>query len=131
MGVINTRKMNEALLTKWIWRILENREDDLYCKLLRNKYMATKPFALSTANGGSQFWKGIQKIKHLFKWGATFVEQNGKEVLFWKDVWLEEVPLKIIFPRIYDYCRNKNSLVSECLINGQWRFDFTRTFGAL
>jgi len=64
MGVINTRKMNEALLTKWIWRILENREDDLYCKLLRNKYMATKPFALSTAKGGSQFWKGIQKIKH-------------------------------------------------------------------
>jgi len=67
----------------------------------------------------------------LFKWGAAFVVQNGKEVLFWKDVWLEEVPLKIIFPRIYDYCRNKNSLVSECLINGQWRFDFTRTFGAL
>jgi len=26
MGVINTRRMNEALLSKWIWRIIKNRE---------------------------------------------------------------------------------------------------------
>ena len=51
LGVINTRRMNEALLTKWIWRILENRENDPCVQLLRRKYLASKPFATSTARG--------------------------------------------------------------------------------
>jgi len=56
--------------------------------------------------------------------------RNGKETRFWKDVWLAETPLKTIFPKMCDYCRNKNSLVSECNTNGHWKFDFTRTFGS-
>ena len=54
--------------------------------------------------------------------------KNGKETTFWKDVWLAETPLKTIFPKVCDYCKNKNSLVSECNTNGLWGFDFTRTF---
>ena len=37
---------------------------------------------------------------------------------------------KNYFPKVYDYCKNKNSLVSECNTNGHWKFDFTRTFGS-
>ena len=52
LGVINTRRMNEALLTKWIWRILENRENDPCVQLLRRKYLASKSFVTSTARRG-------------------------------------------------------------------------------
>ena len=37
---------------------------------------------------------------------------------------------KNCFPKVYDYCRNKNSFVSECNTTGRWEFDFTRTFGS-
>jgi hypothetical protein len=59
MGVINTRRMNEALLSRWIWRIIKNRENDACVKLLRSKYLNSKPFSLSSTKGGSQFWTGI------------------------------------------------------------------------
>ena len=36
---------------------------------------------------------------------------------------------KNYFPKVYDYCKNKNSFVSECNTTGRWEFDFTRTFG--
>ena len=55
--------------------------------------------------------------------------RSGKETLFLERCLLYEAPLKLVFPKIFDYCRNKNSLVSECMIDGQWQFDFTRTFG--
>ena len=37
---------------------------------------------------------------------------------------------KNYFPKVYDYCKNKNSFVSECNTTGRWEFDFTRTFGS-
>ena len=62
LGVINTRRMNEALLTKWIWRILENRENDPCVQLLRRKYLASKSFVTSTARrGGPNSRKDFKK----------------------------------------------------------------------
>jgi hypothetical protein len=33
LGILNTRRMNDCLLVKWIWRIV-NREDSLWCRIL-------------------------------------------------------------------------------------------------
>jgi hypothetical protein len=35
--------MNDCLLVKWIWRIV-NREDPLWCRILYKKYMQGKDF---------------------------------------------------------------------------------------
>ena len=37
LGIGNTRKMNGALLIKWIWRLYEDREGDKVCELLKKK----------------------------------------------------------------------------------------------
>lgn len=66
LGIINTRQMNEALLTKWIWRIQSNRDDDIVCKMLRAKYMRNKTIQQCTRRNGSQFWKGIIDVKRNF-----------------------------------------------------------------
>jgi hypothetical protein len=63
---------------------------------------------------GSQFWKALHKVKHLFKWGAIHVVGDGKCTQFWNDVWITASPLRIDFPRIYDICNKKNISVAGC-----------------
>jgi hypothetical protein len=64
----------------------------------------------------------------------------GHNALFWDDVWPEEIPLKLAFPRIYAYfppkkknlcifTEIKKALVRECWGGEDWIFDFVRSFG--
>ena len=76
---------------------------------------------------GSQFWRGQQQVKDKFKWGATFSLGNGENILFWEDVWAGNIPLKLEFPKLYDYCYNKNCLVSDCWVEGEWRIELRRS----
>lgn len=59
--------------------------------------------------------------------GAKFTVNNGENTLFWEDVWLGEVPLKLSFSHLYEYCREKKCLVSECWKDGEWTVDFKRS----
>ena len=59
LGIINTRILNEALLLKWVWRIYDEGEEDIYCQLLRTKYLKGKPISVCR---GSYFWKGVNKV---------------------------------------------------------------------
>lgn len=66
LGIINTRLMNECLLVKWIWRIVQGSEDMWY-KIIKAKYMTGINFFKSKTKGASQFWQGLHKVKHLFQ----------------------------------------------------------------
>jgi hypothetical protein len=81
MGIINTRRMNDCLLAKWIWKIV-NREDSMWCRLMTKKYMGDKDFFSTRSQGGSQFWRGLHKVKHLFKWRAMNKVGNGRKTKF-------------------------------------------------
>jgi len=84
-------------------------------------------FFYSTGTGGSQFWKGLHKVKHLFKWGATFKIGDGKLCRFWEDCWVQEVPLKILYTDLYRLVRNPNCFVNECWVDDTWWVDFKRS----
>lgn len=43
LGVINTKLMNQCLITKWIWKI-HNNNDELWVRLLKAKYMRNGVF---------------------------------------------------------------------------------------
>jgi hypothetical protein len=68
----------------------------------------------------------VIKVKNKFKWGAKMEVHNGENTIFWNDVWRGEVPLKLVFPKLYEYCRNKNCTVSDCWEGGEWRMDFSK-----
>ena len=55
---------------------------------------------------------------------------NGENTLFWEDIWIKDVPLKLLYPTVYGFCREKKALVSECNIGGSQSFDFYRSFGS-
>jgi hypothetical protein len=63
--------------------------------------------------GGSQFWKGVQKVKNKIRWGDVNQVNNGEQTLFWEDTWNGQVSLELVFPKLYDCCRDKNSTVRE------------------
>lgn len=100
LGILNTTNMNIALLGKWIWRLYENNPDDICCQLLRKKCLGNKPFSLARSLGVSRFWQGLLDIRHHFQKGVTFQIHNGKSVLFWEDIWICTVLLRIKFPKI-------------------------------
>jgi hypothetical protein len=125
-GIINTKTLNETLIVKWIWRLNNVGGGDTCCELLKNKYMKNKPLAPCNGKWGSHFWYCVNKVKNKFKWGAKMEVHNGENTIFWSDVWRGEVPLKLIFPKLYEYCRNKNCTVSDCWDGSEWRMDFSR-----
>jgi hypothetical protein len=59
---------------------------------------------------GPQFWNGVQKVRGKLKWGMTKHVKSGGQTHFWEDVWVDQVPLKLTFPRLYNYCSEKNNL---------------------
>jgi hypothetical protein len=85
LGLINTKKMNIALLLKWAWRLSQD-EDSIWATLIRAKYRNADNLWASSGLGGSQFWKSLNEIKHYFALGAKFVVMND-QVLAGLVVW--------------------------------------------
>jgi hypothetical protein len=89
LGIINTQILNECLMTKWIWK-LYNQKDYLWARLVRGKYMQSEDLFRSRSDNGSQWWKSLHKIKHLFKKGVVHKIGNGKATQLWNDVLLTQ-----------------------------------------
>jgi mannosylglycoprotein endo-beta-mannosidase len=130
LGVINSRFMNIALMIKWIWRLFHpSEQDNLWYKLLQAKYVNSDNIFATSTQGGSQFWRSLNKIKHFFKLGSRFVVGNGRKTLFWTDCWLGESPLAVRFARLFDICASKEILVAEALPVSATLLQFRRSFG--
>jgi len=129
LGIINTKIMNECLLTKWIWKIFK-QPDEVWYKLLKAKYMRHKSFFNSKSRGASQFWQGLHKVKHLFKWGAIHKVRDGSQTFFWLDTWLGDSPLKIQYPTLYSISRDPNAMVADIYYGGEWTIDFRRSLSS-
>jgi hypothetical protein len=55
--------------------------------------------------------------------GRKFKVNNGKKVSFWVDAWLEEKPLCVIYPILYDLCAGKNYSMWR-VRNDEWVIHF-------
>jgi len=126
LGIINTKLMNECLLVKWIWKITKG-SSDVWFKLLDAKYVQEGNFFTSRTLGSSQFWQGLHKVKHLFKWGAIHKMKDGYKTSFWHDVWIGDSPLRLQYPSLYNMCRDKEALVADYYKDGDWEIEFRRS----
>lgn len=54
---------------------------------------------------------------------------DGGQTRFWEDTWLGQVPLKLVFPRLYNISNRKNDLVIDCYKQGEWVIKFRTPFG--
>jgi hypothetical protein len=70
----------------------------------------------------SQFWKCLQKVKHLCKWGALFSLRNGLNCRFWQDCCILNVPLKIAYGDLFKLVREPDITVADCWVDNDWFF---------
>jgi hypothetical protein len=112
LGLLNSKKMNLALMIKWIWKLYQ-ADNPIWAQIIRGKYNSANNIFEGTGQGGSQFWRSLHKIKHLFKLGAKFEIRDGRRTQFWMDKWTGHGALKDRFPELFNIANAQMSAVAQ------------------
>jgi hypothetical protein len=122
LGIKDLRPMNVSLLCKW-WSMLEN-EKGLWQEIVKLKYVKYTPICLiHVKQSDSPVWNDLLKIRHSYLKGRKFKVNSGKKVSSCVDAWLEEKPLCVIYPILYDLCVDKNCSMWK-VRNDEWVIQF-------
>jgi hypothetical protein len=122
LDIKNLRKMNISLLCKWWWML--ETEDELWQEIVRKKYIKQPPICLIQEKmTDSPLWNDLLKIRQIYFKVREYKINNGKSVSFWLDNWLEDKPLCVIYPILYDLCSNKKISLHEVWSEG-WVIHF-------
>lgn len=71
---------------------------------------------------------GHNFVKEWYERGKGNVVESGRQTRFWKDAWIDECPLMVIFPNIYRICHDQEISV-EAAANRRWVLDYRRRIG--
>ncbi|XP_022032645.1 uncharacterized protein LOC110933746 [Helianthus annuus] len=133
IGIRNLKEVNIALLSKWGWRFMTDK-DNLWVKVISAIHSGGSNwdfFPSRKSFGG--VWCSIVsvlkrpvvgniQVRNLFRG----VLGSGENILFWLDPWLFDVPLKNKFPSLFHLEVVKNCSVRDRL-DGEglwlWRHD--------
>jgi hypothetical protein len=92
---------------------------------MKIKYIKETPTCLIPPRyNDSPVWCDLLKVRHIYLKGRELVVKNGKLTSFWLDPWLEEKPLCMIYPILYDLCTNKNCSVFQ-VGQQEWVLEFS------
>jgi hypothetical protein len=95
--------MNISLLCKWWWKF-ENG-DGLWQDIIKFKYLKNASICIvSHMQNDSPIWSDLLKIGDIYLQGSKIEVKNGKKTLFWRDTWLYEKPLNILYPNLFKLC---------------------------
>ena len=75
----------------------------------------------------SPFWRSLLVVKHLFYDNCRKHVGDGCNTRFWVDLWRDDQPLKVAYPRLFDLCFNKNTSVTMAFSLGLSNISFRRT----
>lgn len=128
LGFTETRKMNAALIAKWIMK-LESEDHSPCIELLRRKYLQNSGVFQVNLGDCSQFWKGVLNSRKWFMLGAEWKLGRGDHISFWHDFWVGSCPLKVRFYRIFEISNQQDILVREVIKEGHNCLSFRRSFG--
>ncbi|KAK1296414.1 B3 domain-containing protein REM10 [Acorus calamus] len=103
--VLNLADMYRALLCKWLWRWI-NGDDLLWRNVIRDRY-------------GEKRWG---------RW--IFPRTSRCSSPIWRGAWVDGVPLKLSYSRLFEAATNRESLISTYWMGnreeGHWRISFAR-----
>jgi hypothetical protein len=112
--VRSIREFNIALLGKWCWWLLAERET-LWFKVLSARYGVEGGRLLSGGRESSLWWRDIHDLCRE-EWFSDHVSRSvgdGKTTCFWTDVWLGRVSFSVRYSRLYDLTVLKGELVFQ------------------
>jgi hypothetical protein len=97
LGILDLEFHNKCHFSKWIFSLIN--EDGVWQQLIRNKYLGDKSIThVNKKPGDSQFWTVLTNGKDQFLNFVNFRLQNGKQIIFWEDIWLGADVLKSQYP---------------------------------
>jgi hypothetical protein len=124
LGVKNLALFNSALLSKWKWRFLDER-NALWSDLLSFRYghLPTKilgGITTQSRTNESIWWKDILSLERSmeedwFKKNMSCGIGDGCNIGFWKFRWMENQPFCELFPNLFEKEVSKDVLVSNRL----------------
>ena len=125
MGVRRLRDFNTALLRKWCWRLLVER-DGLWRKVLVARYGVEDGGLADGGRSCSSWLREVVRIRDGIGedgegWFPSFVRRqvgDGADTDFWRDCWCGNVPLCDHFRRLYDLAVNKVVTVKNMFLMG-------------
>lgn len=91
LGVLGLRDFNKALLSKWPWKLVSDKEG-IWSNIVRMRYF--KRAKIGKLNGRrlrrgiSTLWKAARRNAGSFRENLRFEVGAGQEVTFWEDKWL-------------------------------------------
>ncbi|CAJ2678808.1 unnamed protein product [Trifolium pratense] len=120
LGVRQLREFNLALLGKWCWRMLVDREG-LWFRVLAARYGVEGGRLRVGGRRGSVWWREIARIRdgEGELGGSWFGEHvvrrvgDGSDTFFWTDPWLDGFSLRERFGRLFELAETKSRTVAE------------------
>lgn len=134
LGIRRLVALNKALLGKWSWRFVVERES-FWKHIIINKFGLEEGGWCSRVvrgDNGVGVWKAIRKEWEGIHCRSRFIVRNGRKVKFWKDLWCKDQTLKEAFLNLYRLAVDKDELVSNAWEgsgeSGCWNPHFSRHF---
>lgn len=97
------REFNCALLGKWCWRMLVER-DSLWFRVMSTRYGLAEGRLRCGGRYSSTWWCDLEGLsrEEWFRVNVNCDVGNGEKFLFRSDVWVGDVSLRVRFPRLFD-----------------------------
>ncbi|GKE38079.1 hypothetical protein Tco_1461484 [Tanacetum coccineum] len=118
LGVLSFYVLNRALLFKWVWRF-RNDNRSLWARVIQAVHGEDGSLSNSPKSSRASIWLDIVRdLTHIKKQGIDLLGLikknvgNGKDTLFWEDVWKGNVALKLLYPRVYELESFKKIIVA-------------------
>lgn len=109
---------------KWFWRL--ETESGIWQELIRYKYLKHDSVCtVKHRQSDSAIWSDLLKVSDVYLQGRKMIIRNGQKTLFWKDKWLYEKSLELLFPDLFAMCLHQNITV-EKVKNDPTAVTFTR-----
>ncbi|GJX81477.1 RNA-directed DNA polymerase, eukaryota, reverse transcriptase zinc-binding domain protein [Tanacetum coccineum] len=132
LNIGSLKAFNLALLQKWRWRMFSS-PNDLWVKVVKAFHGHEGGFD----NNGCSFkgiWANIVGSSNFLHSKGIILSNSfrfkagcGTRIRFWKDIWVGEAPLFIRYNRLYRLDQDKDCLIIDRIINGQWHWNWSRT----
>ncbi|GJW51508.1 RNA-directed DNA polymerase, eukaryota, reverse transcriptase zinc-binding domain protein [Tanacetum coccineum] len=132
LNIGSLKAFNLALLQKWRWRLFTS-PNDLWVKVVKAFHGHEGGFD----NNGCSFkgtWANIVGSSNFLHSKGIILNNSfrfnagcGTRIRFWKDIWVGEAPLSIRYNRLYRLDLDKDCLIIDRIINGQWHWNWSRT----
>lgn len=120
LGVRRLREFSIALLGKWCWRMLVDKEG-LWYRVLKARYRQEGGWLKEGGRESSLLWRMMSGIRQgvdlgVGDWFGDYVRRvvgRGDSTFFWTYNWVGGVSLRVQFPRLFDLAVNKWVTVKE------------------